>query len=286
MTTTITTRVALAAQDNRLPVRCKDPLGQATATDDLVFDFRTPVQFAAGVIPAAGQPIPDVAFGNLALNDNAVLGRAGQAVRLEQSNPDHGYRNTADGRGLSIMNGDRPYPDVYTVRKAGVADGAVGCCRAEGFRDFMLDAVFLIREGAGVGVLGRAKDADIEWGIQFVDGYLQAGGLGAGALRMRPYAVGQVAHVGLHIAFDAASGTSAIRIFAEGAEVGTARPFRPMSEFRAAGDVFVVAGLGGYAFTALTLIRMRRVFTQWPGTSPALDPLAIHRGEHAPEAAL
>lgn len=282
MATTTTTVRGTRSGDNRLPVLCKDPAGLALGTDDFVFDFYCADQFAAGAVPALNAKVPDAAFANLALDTQPLIGRAGSAVTLGQEVMGSASRNNWS-RGLSLRTG---LGSMYRIRKSGVADHDVGSPVSEGFRSFYLSLWLRLRSlpasgVGGIGLLGRANGTTADYGLRIdSNGKL----IEQRSNRQMVAAVGldQLYHLGIAYTFDATAGTSTLRLFVDGSEVGAATAGPANGAWRAAADTpggLMIGALGGYDYPMADIARVRRVFTAWPGQMPVLDPLTIHKLE-------
>ncbi|EGI55031.1 hypothetical protein SUS17_2117 [Sphingomonas sp. S17] len=272
--TTTVKRLTTSTDDNSLPLFCNDPAAQAKGTTDFVFDFRSAVEWG-GTLPTTGQPQPTGPFANLALDKSSVLGRD-QAVTIANEGGPVGQ--TGDGRGLTFANGGTSY---YTLKKAGVAAAQVCDPKTEGFRDFYLGAWIVLRaaraDQANAGFFGLGQGIDISVGVWIEDDGMV--GMRGVSRRIRPATVGALMHIGLHLAFDTAADNTKLRLFADGAEVGSQSDalFKP-SQWPTTAGRFAIGSLGGFGSAEHTLARMTRTFTKWPGEG-GLDPLKLHQDE-------
>ena len=260
-----------------MTMRSADPAKLARPAHDFIIDARTGAGHASGTLPAENAAIGSGGLVNLGRNSHTALpaGIRGAVTAKAGTNATVvNYATDGSGRG-GIKDPVPAFNRGALVQKVAIADNLVGHPPSEGWHDFL--CIAWIRPSAVNGAaFGYGTPAERFWGGYIVNS--------AGSPRFHDALTGGIIATGtadqwtqmaLHYAFNAGTGTIAVRAFRNGAEVtitgGTAVTCATLTARAfATGKQMALGNNFDPSLTGL-LARLERIFTGQANYT--LDPL-------------
>lgn len=261
-----------------------DPAEMTKTSTHFTLDALTAYGYATGALPATGASLGAGGLVNVANDNPPALPSAAQgAVTATLSTGAQPVvRIDANGRGGLDFTG----AGALNLHQSSVADNLVGNPVAEGYIDFVVTAWVMqttLASGAPQGVAGCGTSGSTKmwgWYLNQTDQSIREALTGATLLGL---ALNSWYQIGAHYSFNTTSGAITVRLFANGAEIGSAAvastTIATMAGWPTAATRTQVGSIMAFGPFSGVIADIDRVFTALAGH--IIDPAVFVAAEYA-----